>query len=56
MAIYRLPKEAERERRTPDIPQGILESDALRINLEETAVEQVAIDPKYEVLQEAVQG
>lgn len=56
MAINRLPKEAERERRTPEIPQGILESDALRINLEETAVEQVAIDPKYEVLQEAVQG
>jgi len=56
VAINRLPKEAERERRSPELPLGILESDALRINLEETAVEQVAIDPKYKVLQEAVQG
>ncbi len=34
--------------------QDLFESDALRINLEETAVEQVAVDPKYEVLRETV--
>ena len=34
--------------------QDLFDSDALRINLEETAVEQVAVDPKYEVLRETV--
>ena len=38
------------------IPQEIFDSDALRSNLEETAVDQVAVDPKYEVLREAVKG
>jgi pyruvate,orthophosphate dikinase len=53
VAIDRLPKEAEPAQ---EIPQGMLESDALRMNLEETAVEQVAVDPKYKVLQESVEG
>ena len=34
----------------------LFDSDALRINLEETAVDQVAVDPKYRVLQETVSG
>jgi pyruvate,orthophosphate dikinase len=34
--------------------QDLFESDALRINLEETAVDRVAVDPKYEVLRAAV--
>ena len=42
--------------RTGEIPLEILESDALRMNLEETAVAQVAVDPKYQVLQETVRG
>jgi pyruvate,orthophosphate dikinase len=33
----------------------IIDSDALRVNLEETAVEKVSIDPKYLVLRESVQ-
>ena len=37
-------------------PEDLFDSDALRINLEETAVEQVAVDPKYNVLQETVAG
>jgi len=49
-------KETAQKRRAGEIPQGILDSDALRINLEETAVERVAVDPKYNVLQEAVAG
>jgi len=49
-------KEGTQERRAREIPRGILDSDALRINLEETAVERVAVDPKYNVLQEAVIG
>ncbi len=39
-----------------EIPREILESDALRSNLEETAVDRVNIDPKYQVLQESVAG
>jgi pyruvate,orthophosphate dikinase len=46
------PSNAERRRQGND--QEVFESDALRINLEETAVEQVAIDPKYAVLQKTV--
>lgn len=38
------------------LPPEILDSDALRSNLEETAVDRVAVDPKYEVLREAVKG
>src|SRR5512136_1547538 len=34
----------------------LFDSDALRINLEETAMDQVAVDPKYKVLQETVSG
>ncbi len=56
MTIKSFPQEDERDRRTQEISQGGFESDALRINLEETAVEQVAVDPKYEVLQETVEG
>lgn len=56
MTIKSLPQEDERDRRTQEISQGGFESDALRINLEETAVKQVAVDPKYEVLQETVEG
>lgn len=42
--------------RNKGIPQAVLDSDALRSNLEETAVDRVAVDPKYEVLQETVAG
>ena len=56
MAIHHGPINTERERREKEIPEGILESDALRINLEETAVDRVTVDPKYEVLQETVTG
>ena len=38
----------------PKWRQDLFESDALRINLEETAVDRVAVDPKYEVLRTAV--
>lgn len=38
----------------PKWRQDLFESDALRINLEETAVDRVAVDPKYEVLRAAV--
>ncbi len=43
-------------RRGTDDSQELFDSDALRINLEETAVDQVAVDPKYQVLQETVSG
>jgi len=42
----------EGNRTSPDL----FDSDALRSNLEETAVDQVAVDPKYKVLQETVSG
>ncbi|MGE5252926.1 MAG: phosphoenolpyruvate synthase, partial [Planctomycetaceae bacterium] len=42
--------------RKPDDSQDLFDSDALRINLEETAVDQVAVDPKYQVLRETVSG
>ena len=54
MAINRTPDDINRERPGKEIPPTILESDALRINLEETAVGQVAVDPKYQVLRETV--
>ena len=47
---------ADRKSRESCLAQEILDSDALRSNLEETAVDRVAVDPKYEVLREAVQG
>ena len=47
---------ADRKNLESRITQEILDSDALRRNLEETAVDQVAVDPKYEVLREAVKG
>jgi hypothetical protein len=56
MAIHRGPKDTDAAWRKREIPEGVLDSDALRINLEETAVEQVAVDPKYNVLQEVVAG
>jgi pyruvate, orthophosphate dikinase len=56
MAIHRGAKDPAAKWREKEIPQGVLESDALRINLEETAVEQVAVDPKYAVLQATVAG
>ncbi len=56
MAIQRGPKDTDADWRKREIPEGVLDSDALRINLEETAVEQVAVDPKYDVLQEVVAG
>lgn len=54
MAMNRSPDEPGREGREKEVSQVILESDALRINLEETAVERVAVDPKYDVLRETV--
>lgn len=48
--------EVEKELRAREIPQEVLESEALRINLRETSVAQVTIDPKYEVLLETVEG
>jgi len=48
--------DSDRVRRGSDPSQELFDSDALRINLEETAVEQVAVDPKYRVLQETVAG
>ena len=56
METNRGPKEDGQKWREKEIPQGVLESDALRINLEETAVERVAVHPKYKVLQETVTG
>ena len=56
MAIHRDPKDTDAAWRKREIPEGVLDSEALRINLEETAVEQVAVDPKYNVLQEVVAG
>ena len=46
MAVRRGPKDTDADWRKREIPEGVLDSDALRINLEETAVEQVAVDPK----------
>src|SRR5512136_1152639 len=43
-------------RRGTDDSQELFDSDALRINLEETAVDQVAVAPKYQILQETVSG
>ena len=43
-------------RRGTDDSQEVFDSDALRINLEETAVDQVAVAPKYQILQETVSG
>ena len=54
MVIHHGSKEPVGKWREKEIPQGVMESDALRINLEETAVERVAVDPKYAVLQETV--
>jgi pyruvate,orthophosphate dikinase len=56
MGINRGPKEADPKWLGKEIPQGVLDSDALRINLEETAVQQVSVDPKYNVLRETVAG
>ena len=56
MAIQRGPKDTDAAWRKREIPEGVLDSDALRINLEKTAVEQVAVNPKYNVLQEVVAG
>ena len=56
MAIHRDPKDTDAAWRKREIPEGVLDSEALRINLEETGVEQVAVDPKYNVLQEVVAG
>ncbi len=56
MAFDRPAKKPGTTRRDGAIPPAILDSDALRINLEETAVAQVAVDPKYRVLQETVAG
>jgi pyruvate,orthophosphate dikinase len=47
---------ADRIKRGGDSSLDLFDSDALRINLEETAVDQVAVDPKYRVLQETVAG
>ncbi|MCX5906845.1 MAG: hypothetical protein NTY64_06580, partial [Deltaproteobacteria bacterium] len=49
-------KKSSRKWSEGEITSAILESDALRSNLEETAVAQVAVDPKYAVLQETVAG
>ncbi len=54
MAMHRGPKEADPNWQKREIPEGVLDSEALRINLEQTAVDQVAVDPKYNVLREAV--
>ena len=56
MALDLAPKKPAPTRRDEEISTAILESDALRSNLEETAVSQVAVDPKYKVLQETVAG
>lgn len=56
MALDLAPKKPTPTRRDEEIPTAILESDALRSNLEETAVSQVAVDPKYKILQETVAG
>jgi pyruvate,orthophosphate dikinase len=48
--------DSDRVRRGSDPSQDLFDSDALRINLEETAADQVAVDPKYKVLQETVSG
>jgi len=56
MVDNRHSRETDPKWRGKEIPQGVFESDALRINLEETAVARVAVDPKYKVLQETVQG
>ena len=47
---------ADRIKRGGDSSLDLFDSDALRINQEETAVDQVAVDPKYRVLQETVAG
>jgi pyruvate,orthophosphate dikinase len=56
MGINRASKETDPKWLGKEIPQGVLDSDALRSNLEETAVQQVSIDPKYNVLRETVAG
>ncbi len=56
MAVQQGPINTELDRRGQEIPEGVLESDALRSNLEETAVDRVTVDPKYEVLHETVTG
>ncbi len=56
MLIDRSSKKADHKWLEKVIPQEVLESDALRINLEETAVGQVALNPKYEILRETVKG
>jgi len=50
------PTSSDSIRRGSDPSPEVFDSDALRINLEETAVDQVAVDPKYRVLQETVSG
>ncbi|MGQ9693541.1 MAG: PEP/pyruvate-binding domain-containing protein [Thermodesulfobacteriota bacterium] len=56
MTVNRQLEEVQKELRAREIPQEALESAALRQNLQETSVAQLHIDPKYEVLIEAVEG
>lgn len=49
-----MPNEEHPPGNSPKWRQDLFDSDALRINLEETAVDRVAIDPKYQVLRETV--
>lgn len=56
MAEPRHPDEADRPGKAGEKSVETFDSDALRINLEETAVKRVSIDPKYGVLRETVSG
>lgn len=56
MTVNRQLEEVQQELRAREIPQEVLESAALRQNLQETAVAHLHIDPKYEVLLETVEG